>query len=194
MLTGKVPTTPTTAAVIAGIQVQEAIKLIHARADLPSLAGQGYFFNGLTHDSYIVQYEMKDYCPSHESFAKIVETDLGVANASAGEMLELARSRLGRKAVLELHRELVVALRCEHCHEEESICQLLGRLTEKQARCPGCGEVRNLIMTHAIEGNEIFLDQPMKALGIPPLDIVSGRSGMDMVHFEFSRDAALFDL
>ncbi len=36
---GKVPTTPTTASVIAGIQVQEAIKYLHG---LDGIAGQGY--------------------------------------------------------------------------------------------------------------------------------------------------------
>src|ERR1700730_5032643 len=53
MAAGKVPTTPTTASVIAGIQVQEALKHIHG---LPVLAGKGYVFDGMLHTSYVVEY------------------------------------------------------------------------------------------------------------------------------------------
>src|SRR5271154_1083451 len=38
---GKVATTPTISSIIAGVQVQEAMKLIHG---LPTLAGRGYIF------------------------------------------------------------------------------------------------------------------------------------------------------
>ncbi|MEQ9067586.1 MAG: ThiF family adenylyltransferase, partial [Gimesia chilikensis] len=50
---GKVPTTPTTSSVIAGIQVQEAVKMIHG---LDSLEGQGFVFDGTCHQSYLVKY------------------------------------------------------------------------------------------------------------------------------------------
>ena len=40
---GKIPTTPTISSIIAGMQVQEAVKLIHG---LPTLAGKGYIFEG----------------------------------------------------------------------------------------------------------------------------------------------------
>src|SRR5262249_40028974 len=46
---GRVPTTPTTSSVIAGIQVQEAVKLLHG---LPTIAGQGFVFDGANHQSY----------------------------------------------------------------------------------------------------------------------------------------------
>jgi adenylyltransferase/sulfurtransferase len=48
MLNGKTPTTPTTASVIAGMQVQEALKLIHG---LPTLKGEGFVFEGINHTS-----------------------------------------------------------------------------------------------------------------------------------------------
>jgi len=38
---GKIPTTPTISSIIAGVQVQEAVKLIHG---LPTLASKGYVF------------------------------------------------------------------------------------------------------------------------------------------------------
>ena len=50
---GKIPTTPTISSIIAGIQVQEAVKLIHG---MPILAGRGFIFEGLNHTSYKVEY------------------------------------------------------------------------------------------------------------------------------------------
>lgn len=188
MLAGKVPTTPTISSIIGGIQVQEAVKLIHNRADLPTLAGKGYFFNGLIHDSYVVEYQYKEDCPSHESFEKIIELDNQVANTTAAEMLDIARKQLGPEAIIDLHRELVLTFKCEKCQIEEQVYKLLGQLSEKEARCPGCGEIRMPRMTHIIQGNEDFLLRPLSRLGVPPLDIISARRGMDMIHFEFTGD------
>jgi adenylyltransferase/sulfurtransferase len=44
-------------------------------------------------------------------------------------------------------------------------------------------------MTHAVSGDEPFADMTLAELGIPPLDIVTGRSGLSRVHFELSGDA-----
>jgi hypothetical protein len=43
VLQGKVPTTPTVASIIGGIQVQEAIKLLHATVTCPTLPGGASF-------------------------------------------------------------------------------------------------------------------------------------------------------
>lgn len=188
MLTGKIPTTPTISSIIGGIEVQEAVKLIHNREDLPTLAGKGYFFNGLNHDSYVVEYQFKEDCPSHESFENIIELDHQVANTTAAEILDIARKRLGPEAIIDLHRELVLTFKCEQCQSEEEVYKLLGQLSEKEARCPGCGEIRMPRMTHIIQGNEDFLSRPLSQLGVPPLDIISARRGMEMIHFEFTGD------
>src|SRR5207237_3412940 len=67
---GKVPTTPTTASVIAGIQCQEAVKLLHG---LETLKGQGFVFEGTHHQSYLVSYTRKDDCPAHDAYEGVEE-------------------------------------------------------------------------------------------------------------------------
>ena len=188
MLVGKVPTTPTTSAVIAGIQVQEAVKLIHARNDLPVLAGKGYFFNGLTHDSYVVEYDRKEDCSSHETFQDIIEMNETTAEFTVGQMLKTVRNYLGPEAVLDLDKEVVTTLRCVQCDTVEAIYKVLGRVTEKEARCKICGEIRMPEMTHTVTGEESFLDFTLDRLGIPPLDIITGRKGLEMRHFELTGD------
>jgi molybdopterin/thiamine biosynthesis adenylyltransferase len=63
LLDGKVPTTPTTASIIAGIQCQEAVKLLHGKE---ILAGKGFVFEGTSHQSYLVTYSRKPDCMAHE--------------------------------------------------------------------------------------------------------------------------------
>jgi adenylyltransferase/sulfurtransferase len=65
---GKIPTTPTVASIIAGIQVQEAVKYLHHSEDLLLLNGKGYVFNGIINESYIVKYQKRKNCPSHYIF------------------------------------------------------------------------------------------------------------------------------
>jgi len=188
MLAGKVPTTPTTASVIAGIQVQEAVKLIHRRQDLPTLSGRGFVYNGLTYDSYVVTYARRNDCPAHDSFGEVLTTPLSAHETTLGQALSLARELLGRDAVLEFSRELVTGFTCERCGTSARRIDQLGRLTESDARCPGCGGMRRPEFTHSIQGNEPYLDMTLKDAGIPPFDILTARDGLKMVHFELGGD------
>lgn len=188
MLEGKVPTTPTTSSVIAGIQCQEAIKLIHARSDLPVLIGKGYFFNGLTHDSFVVNYARKENCLSHETFEPIVETEWTASTLTLGDALDRVRSDLGKDALLEFSREIVCEMRCEQCEISKSVFRLLGKMTESEARCPKCGQIMAMDMCHCVVGNEAFLGMTLAEVGIPAFDIVSGRAGMRHKFYELTGD------
>ena len=188
MLAGKVPTTPTIASVVAGIQVQEALKLIHRREELPLLEGKGYFFNGLTYDSYVVEYDRRENCPSHEHYELIEELPLKVEETTLAELLAAVEKKMGAKAQLELEKELVTELRCEKCDTEEPCFKALGRVTEDEARCERCGEIRLPEMTYVIKGDEPYLQRTLAEIGIPGLEVVAGRSGGQISYFELTGD------
>ncbi len=185
---GKVPTTPTTAAVIAGIQVQEGIKLLHADRNLPTLAGCGFFFNGLTHDSYVIKYQRRPDCLAHEIYEDVVETEMSAASTSLGEALELVREQVSPGAVLELDKEICTALVCHHCNERQEICKALGKISEAEGRCPHCGRLRDPVLTHSITGTEPYLDRTFAELGLPAYDVFTGREGVNMRHFLLAAD------
>ena len=86
---GKVPTTPTTSSVVAGIQAQEAVKLLHG---LPVLRGQGFVFDGEHHQSYTVSYSRREDCPSHDRDVPVVELPGYGAATRAGDLLERVMS------------------------------------------------------------------------------------------------------
>jgi adenylyltransferase/sulfurtransferase len=190
VLQGKVPTTPTVASVIVCIQVQEGIKLLHSDRQLPTLAGRGYFFNGLTHDSYLVQYQYREDCPAHEQMFEIVELDRSAAAISGREMLEIVRADLGAKAVVEFERELCTELTCNKCNETREFFRSLGKVTVTDATCPNCGELCDPHLSHSLNGEEPYLHRSLSELGIPPYDIVTGRVGLEMKHYLLAGDRA----
>lgn len=188
MREGKTPTTPTTSAVIAGMQCQEALKILHARPELPFLAGRGFYFNGATHDSFVVTYPRREDCLSHETFEDIRETDWTARATTLNDVLERARQDLGPDATLAFVREIVVAFRCEECGTMEDVFRSLGRLTERDARCPRCGAIRVVDSTHTITGSEPFLHRTLSEIGVPAFDIVGARCGMREVFYELTGD------
>jgi adenylyltransferase/sulfurtransferase len=182
---GKVPTTPTTGSVIAGIQCQEAVKMLHG---LDVLEGRGFVFDGMTHDSYTVQYTRKADCPSHDPDHPVETLDLRTTETQIGDFLERARTDLGGAAVLETSQDLLAALECPKCKTEEPIFASLGKVTERQGRCPTCGEHRVPKTFHTIDGSEAFLDRTLAEIGIPRWDVLAARSGMERRFYEFARD------
>ncbi len=176
MLEGKVPTTATSASVIAGLQAQEAIKLLHRDSLSVGFAGQGFAFNGLTHDSYVVEYRRRDDCISHDAYdlegAAAFERDRPLA-----ELLGLARGDLGPGAVLDLEHELVRGLACPRCDEQTTVQRPIETMTAADAACPRCGSERRLELTHVVEpGDEELLARSPAELGLWAFDVISART------------------
>jgi adenylyltransferase/sulfurtransferase len=186
MQMGKVPTTPTTASVIAGIQCQEAVKLLHG---LPIISGQGFIFDGAHHQSYLVRYTQKEDCPAHEPYEPIEVLPWQVGQTSVGQLLERAQSDLGPAAILETNQDLLAALLCTRCGQEEPVFASLGKVTEKQGRCPRCGEPRTPRLLNTIDGRDAaMLDRTLGAIGVPPWEVLGARAGSQQRYYEFQGD------
>jgi adenylyltransferase/sulfurtransferase len=183
---GKVPTTPTTAAVIAGIQTQEAVKLLHG---LEVLAGRGFVFDGTNHQSYVVSYTRDDECPAHDRFETVEVLDWRVAETRVGDLLERTRSDLGPGAVVETNQDLLSGLHCARCDEEEPVFASLGKITVARGRCPRCAEPRTPRVFHTLDGRDSAVnDRTLGSIGVPPWDVLGGRSGLTMRYYEFAGD------
>ena len=189
MAEGKIPTTPTSSAIIAGIQVQEMLKLLHADRNLPTLAGKGYVFNGLTHDSYVVEYQCKEDCMSHDTYEKIVEKPWSVKTITLKDVLAAIRSELGERAVLDFDRDIATRAKCS-CGECKDLFTPVHKLKGHMLTCPKCGAQMTFDSIHSIKGEEDFLDKTPYDIGIPLLHIVGGRVGMNTTYYEFTADEA----
>ena len=184
---GKIPTTPTSSSVIAGVQVQEMLKLLHQDRGLPTLAGKGFVFNGLTHDSYVVEYQEKPDCMSHDTYGEIQDMPWEADKTALGSMLQTIRSDLGETAVLEFDREIALTARCG-CGSSKPLFCPVHKLRGEMLLCDSCGGTMQFSTAHTLNGSESFLDQTPAALGIPPLHIVCGRAGTTMKYYELTGD------
>ncbi len=182
---GKVPTTPTTASVVAGIQVQEALKMLH---NMDGLSGQGFVFEGMHHQSYLVNYSKLDGCPAHDAIDPIERLPSKVAETQVGEFLERLRSDLGADAVIETNEDLIESFECAQCQQTEPHLSSLGGVTEKQSLCPQCGARRTPGLYHTIQSDSEHLDKTLAELGIPAWDILGGRVGLEHRYYEFAGD------
>ena len=185
VLLGKVPTTPTIASIIAGIQAQEALKLIHNK---PVQPGSVMHFNGMTNDMHITAYTPVDDCESHWTYGEITELPLRADTTTLEDMLRIAHRELGQDAVLELDQELVLALTCPNCGTREEILQPISSVGFNRAHCPTCGILRETELSHAITGNENFLTRTLASVGVPALHIIRAYNAQEYHFYELSGD------
>lgn len=174
MLSGKTPTTPTIASIIAGIQCQEALKLLHG---MEVIAGKGFLFEGIGHNSYVVEFKRKEDCYSHESFRPLTQWDEGIDTLPLRTALERARTDLGPEAVIELKEDVLVGFNCGPCGVISPARGSLGRIREADSVCPTCQQLRIPELAHTFDGSEPFIDQTLAEIGVPPFDVLVGRNG-----------------
>lgn len=182
---GKIPTTPTISSIIAGIQVQEAVKYLHGQKDL--LIGKGFVFNGTTNDSYIVEYTSKEDCASHYTFGKIRNIDKSFDEVKLNDVIEFGKGEFNSDEFeIDFNNEVVYEL-----FDDEATEEFFANM--------------NLLSVNEIKRNDKFLQMksfhsiPSKSelankfamikladLKIPLNDILTLRKGINEVHVRFN--------
>jgi adenylyltransferase/sulfurtransferase len=203
---GKVPTAPTISSMIAGLETQEALKLLHG---MPVKAGAAMVWNGESNNFYTTLYQRKDACRSHVTYHPIEKKDLG-ADDSVQRLFEVTGGQR-----LRLDRNLVVAYLCAKCRGVAKAFKSQEAVTMRDARCPSCGSDRKPGLVHVIEEDPSQQDgglspvewfpalnqamkgilgdlssSPLRALGIAPYDIVRIEKDRSEVCVLLDRDRA----
>ena len=174
METGKTPTTPTTSSVIAGIQVQEALKLLHG---LPVLAGKGFIFEGMNHTSYVVEYTPNDDCMSHEVYENIRTWKRKSSETTLNDLFAFARNLFDTsEMVLVFSRDIIHTLKCPKCGQQTEVFAPVGSISSAQGRCPKDGEMREVVTMHNFAGKEPYGEKRLNELGLPLFDVFTARS------------------
>ena len=185
---GRVPTTPTISSIIAGMQVQEAVKWLH---DLPTLAGKGYVFEGIGHTSYVVEYTENPQCLSHYTFAKRVELSSQSSELTLGQLFDQACFDLATtELTLEFSRDIVHKLICPKCNQEEEIFAPVGSIHYESGRCPQDGEMRIVHTLAGYKGQHDLASLRLDQLGLPLFDVFTARSADTEISYFLAGDAA----
>jgi molybdopterin/thiamine biosynthesis adenylyltransferase len=179
------PTTPTTASVIAGIQVAEIVKYLHG---LDALVGCGLVFDGAHHGSYRVNYPIHPECPWHEP-PPPVESVIPFNSDSPFEGLWIqAERRLGKVDAIDLAREIVESLACPSCARTEPVFLPAEKIAAEQLLCPVCQQECAPVFRHTLGTGSGWLKKTPREIGLPLWDIVWARRGTHWLGLEIAGD------
>src|SRR5262245_56216150 len=167
---GKVPTAPTTASMIGGLQVQEALKLLHG---LPVSAGEALIWNGVANHFYKTAFQRREDCLSHETFSEVIELPLSAQSNTAEELFAAARGHFADSGelTLSLDRDLVVSLDCS-CGCSQLVMKPQQLVGAADAKCNKCGQDMRPKLEHAIAARSALAKETLASLGVPQFDIV----------------------
>lgn len=195
---GKVPTSPTISAIIAGMQSQIAVRHLHGR---PIPAGRRLGMYGMTDLTFDIKLSEDPECMTHMytdpvTEREIVELPRKASETTLDQLLGDMKEKLGDDVVWSLDddRDIITGLNCRDCDKGRSLLSLAGVLAEKDALCDECGEVMVPSQISEFDGSEGLGDKTLEELGIPPLHILYGRNTEtgDDAYFELSGDVDLY--
>ncbi|MBQ7442683.1 MAG: ThiF family adenylyltransferase, partial [Bacteroidaceae bacterium] len=201
---GRMATTPISASIIAAIQVQEALKVIHRDTDAAkqfrTLEGRWLNYEGMTNSMKVFRNQAwKNTCPSHEQWAGIVRCTPLSATTTVRDALQMIAERLQAKdmEINMRNNKFVDWIMADKTEEKFEVMLPESKL---QAYINDTIQLRQLSrITHFFQNfyDNINADFPYKNLtlqqiGIPPYDIIQVTTNQGSHYVELSADAPLF--
>jgi len=183
---GKVPTAPTIASIVGGIQVQEALKLLHG---IPTDEGAALVFNGAANQFYKTEYQHRDDCLSHETYEPILECPLNhqsTLEQIAGWLAEQPGASQSQTASLMLDRDFVTLIECRGCQVNRQIMKPRPIVSMDDAICQNCEQPMVPEMTHLIDFDSPLAERKLADLGVPDQDVLQLAGEHDPVFVQLS--------
>jgi len=189
---GKVPTTSTVGSIVAALQVQEAVKLLHEDYQ-NAVIGKTLAINCNVNDFYVTGSDRKADCEGHYRFGEITEVkEFTAEKTSPRAILNRFKEDMGEPGALILGNEVVTELHCASCGKVEVLGVPLRVVDEDMEKCPACGERRQLTTTHEVRGGEPYAEWPLSRIGIPRLDVLEVRGAERTAWYELTGDLTFF--
>jgi len=161
ILLGKVPTTPTISSIVGGMQSQEALKLIH------NMAGQcrsGHAYQWLderfSHDRLCAGRKLREPLDLRRHYR--IAGLQGCDDNGRGTPADRARTTGGKRRDRTRSRNRPLNSSVIAAKPLSMFSSQFPRSVTTTAWCPGCGELREVHMAHAITGDEPFI-KPLAA-------------------------------
>lgn len=181
---GKVPTAPTIASIIGGMQVQEALKLIHG---MPTSPGTAHVFNGVANRFYSTKFPFREDCLSHELYDPIEVCEELSHQSSLGQVFRwvVGDPAESNPITLVLDRDYLQRLECAGCGNQLTVGRPRSAVSSRDGVCSNCQLPMRPIMLSQIE---LQPDDPRRLmdLGIPDQDILQLRTGDDYRFLQLS--------
>lgn len=172
---GKTPTNATTAAIIAGVEVQEAIKFLSGARDRLSLVGGCWTYTGDSMESYVVRYREDEWCQDHDRY-----NDIQPSNAvSAAELVAISPGCIA----IDFEEDVITLGSCPSCGGEPRT-QVRSALHEGAGRCPSCSAEFPAELATSFVPDDPRLHLSFVELGLSMKDIVTVRCADRRFHYQ----------
>ena len=186
ILEGKTPTTPTIASIVAGIQCQETVKLLHS---IKSLQGSGIVFNGLANNIFTVNYQRKENCYSHNTFSRIIKLDRGTSEITIKELFDLIRKKTKTESItIELNNEYLNKLTCDSCKTSNEVFIPINKAKKSDLICENCKKEMRFETISSIYGDEDLINLSFQEIGVPDFEILNIRTDNNSFAILFAGD------
>jgi len=180
----KVPTTAVTTSVIAAIQVQQALMMLHKENEglRPGERLMVYLKPyGMVKD--ILPYNSE--CLAHFTIpADIPIVDLP-SKITGREALQMAQTHLPEVNCISLPFDFITDFNCGVCSNRESIMLPKEKVFQQEAICPNCGQLRTPEIINAIDSGSPYLDLELSELGIPEKEILKFIGNSQSIYLQF---------
>jgi len=186
MQRGKVPTTATTSSIVAGIESQEVVKLIHeGQAGVSPLSG-GVVYDGTNNDAYPLIYPTDPHCMAHHRYADPIAIPLDPKAFGAVTFAAIAQAAWpgrfdlpGAHMTIDLGDDHVVGWKCTSCGNHAPEARPASLIAWGDGVCPNCGSARQPEVVTLVQVPGPHADATALSFGIRSDEILSVSSGSD---------------
>jgi molybdopterin/thiamine biosynthesis adenylyltransferase len=171
---GSVPMVSTTASIMAGFAVQEALLLLHGKP--PLFAGRKLWMDGSTGEIEIFSLQKRDLCTGHWTMRPEDMIQLPFSSSTTvREIRKKVRPILGTSDFEIRHdKSILYGVRCPICGEKKESLRPAGTVNEKETVCKKCGQPMLPDLSAVLR----YEDKTLGEYGIPDKHILIVRLGL----------------
>ena len=179
---GRTPTNATTASIIAGVEVQEAIKLLVGRPELLALEGKVWRLEGETMLTSTMEYVENDFCMAHDRVSIRGEAiEVSGLPQRVSHLIAEDPAR-GEFIAIDMPDDLIRIEPCSECGAGETILGLRPTLPLGAGRCDSCQADRPIASRTSLEADHPWIVDEWSTIRWPDAEIVGVRFSEDTIY------------
>lgn len=182
MLSGKTPTNATTAAIVSGVQVQEAIKFLVGKPEMMSLVGKCWVYTGDSMETYLTGYRADEFCMAHDRYEAILES--GEKLSTLQDIVDQAKQVSDEEIIaIDFEEDLIKLSACANCGGE-AVTKVRSSFGLGEGRCGTCGkDLTGETFSSMAITDTALMNAPLSSFRFPISDVVTVRTENNRLHY-----------